>query len=294
MKRGKVSIKKSIKRRLAIKLNGNNKPKRIVKERDNIRRGESIPVKLLNNDFLDIRPTKYSIESYVDLFSQDSSIIKILFLISNFERKEMLEELLVEIKNVDIENVIIDYRIYDDVSSYKLNDTNFVINPEHRGKFDYWKTWNDMFGYCKDNLYDIYVFSPNDFQNYNFNEIIKYGMKLSNHKYIFNTLTDERTMSWNNIPPIQITDDVRLQFFSDCGFFTNYETLKSLDFKMTPISTNNPKMSSQVGKQITNRINNLKIPTFTTLKSIVSHGKHLSLMNPSEDRTNTLTPLNLI
>jgi len=237
----------------------------------------------------------YPINFYEKIFNEEFNLvenIKLLFIISNYEREEMLKNLLSEIKKNNNEKITIDYIIFDDVSSYKMDDPNFIINDSHRGKYEYWKTFNEMFKYCENTNYDIYVFTPNDFQNYKFERIFEYGMKLKEHYYIFNIINDGRTMCWNNKSPINITNEVRLQYFTDCGFFTNYKTIMLLEFKVNEINhkkkISNSTIGSLVGSQLTNRLNKLKVPIFTPINSIAYHGGHSSLMNPIEREKNKL------
>lgn len=212
----------------------------------------------------------------------------ILFIISNYERFDMLKSLLTKIKNITISNINIDYVVYDDVSSYKLDDPNFIVNDEHRGKIGYWKTFDDMFKYAKNNYHDAYVFIPNDFTKIDFNKIIKYAIKFRNTDYIFNLINDGRLVSWNTIYPIMISNEIRLQYFTDCGFFTNYQTLNLLDFNIYPIYSHCDDRGSGVGNQLTGRINELKIPILTPLNSFAFHGEHESLMNKKIRERNKL------
>ena len=207
------------------------------------------------------------------------SNFRILLLISNYERIDMFKTLLSEIKTFKNCNIHIDYIVYDDRSSYTIDDPMFKINNEHRGKIGYWKTFNEMFKYCKTNQYDVYVFSPNDFINYDFNKIVEYGSKLRNDKYIFNIINDGRLTSWNDRLPISLTDKIRLQFFTDCGFFTNYITLESLDFTVEKTTNQRENIGSRVGSQLTKRINDMSIPIFSPISSFAYHGEHESLMN---------------
>jgi len=303
MKRARVDIKKTIKKR--IEHRHNNKKyiqKSGIMNEKTMRRAygsvKPINVGLVGRQgiatsetiFYNINTNEYQIDLYKKIFETEPEKIepiKVLFLISNYEREKMLKDLLEEIKSYNSEQIIVDYIIFDDVSSYTLDDPNFIVNPEHRGKFKYWQTFDDMFKYCQNNYYDIYIFSPNDFIDYNFNKMVEYGVKLSKHQYIFNTLEDGRITCWNRTKPINLTDEVNQYFFTDCGFFTNQLTLKALEFKINPITTANPIISSQVGKQITNRINQLKIPIFHPIQSLVYHGYHQSLMNPNGRENNS-------
>jgi len=311
MKRQRFDIKKTIKKRIELrhqklvfiekgtKMNERDKKRYTLKPinvelitRDEVRTGRNGRragggTGTSEHIFYEIDVNVHSIGSYKKLLnkkSDDVEKVKILFLISNYEREEMLKQLLGEIKMLNSEKIIADYMIFDDVSSYIIDNPNVIINDEHRGKFDYWKTFDDMFKYCKKNHYDIYVFTPNDFSKYKMKKIVEYGIKLSSIKYIFNTLNDGRTTCWNTTKPINLTKEVDLIFYTDCGFFTNRKTLESLDFKMNEIFTRNAAVSSQVGKQITNRINILKIPIFHPKKSLVYHGNHPTLMHIAQNK----------
>lgn len=303
MKKAGRGIKKTIKQRINIKLDSAAPKKNVVMNDRVKRRIENKPkmspltVKLLTRD--EIRRGKmaldsgmYPLDEYRVLLNKEIPPVenlRVLFLISNYERERMFRKLLKSIKDFNTENVKVDYFVVDDVSSYKLRDKNFQVNAEHRGKLDYWRTFNDLFDYTKYHLYDIYVFTPNDFQNYDFNRIIEYGMKLKDINYVFNIINDGREMSWNSFKPANITDDVRLQFFTDCGFFTNQKTLASLNFKVNEIKHNVGKASgSMVGCQLTDRLNMMRTPMFTPIKSIAFHGHHDSLMHPEERKLNRL------
>jgi len=303
MKRTKVDIKKTIKKRIEHRHNDNKYVQKGVKMNDKTLRriygNKPIPVELISRQerrmgqrigigiassetiFYDINVSAYPRTSYIKTLESQLEVkpTKILFLISNYEREKMLVTLLDEIKAINSEQITADYIIFDDVSSYTLDDPKFIINSEHRGKFNYWRTFDDMFKYCEQNYYDIYVFSPNDFHKYNMNKIIEYGIKLAAQPYFFNTLNDGRTTCWNRTKPIKLTNDINQIFFSDCGFVTNQLGLKALEFKMLPINTTNPNISSQVGKQITNRLNMSNIPIFHPVKSLVYHGNHPSVMH---------------
>jgi hypothetical protein len=148
-----------------------------------------------------------------------------------------------------------------------------------------------MFKYAQSNLYDLYVFTPNDFMDFNFIELINYGIRLKEIEYVFNIINDGRKFSWVKIYPNKINDFVSQVYFTDCGFFTNRKTLEKLNFKIHPIKWNNnqsPRISSGVGKQLSERLFTLNIPIFSPHKSLAYHGDHESLMNPLERKYNKL------
>ncbi len=241
-----------------------------------------------------------NIDEYSRLFEYNliNPNIKILFLISNYMRKKMLLKLINEINsfnNLNMLNISLDYLIFDDKSTYVLDDKRFIINDEHRGKEFYWKTFNEMFQKCREIQYDVYCFTPNDFLCYDFMRIVEYASQLNDFYYIFNIINDGRTISWLNNKPIRINDEVNKVFFTDCGFFTNKKTLEKLDFTINPISLKRfsvNEISSGVGRQLTQRTYKLGIPIFTPLKSIAYHGEHKSLMNPIERIKNNLKSIN--
>lgn len=297
MKRQKPNIKKRIEKKILLSIEKKNISKKnesnmSITDRDKLRQPDynhkpvniQSPSKTEQNqlrsnivtsdEFLLKNKIKNKTINYNFNKDVDTTNLKVLFIISNYEREEMLQQLLSEIRNIGA-----DYMIFDDVSSYRINDDNLIVNDFHRGKENYWKTFNEMFKYCKDKFYDIYVFTPNDFLNYNMNRIMKYGGNLINEEYIFNIINDGRETSWNKLEPMTINDEIKLHFFTDCGFFTNYKTLELLEFKINEIILKNNKYGSMVGCQLTNRLLSLKVPIFTPIKSIAFHGDHHSLMN---------------
>ena len=241
----------------------------------------------VNKIFYDINVIDYDTNKYKEWIINDVEYdnVKILFLITNYERREMLLDLLSEVKSLNKKpNVNVDYVIFDDRSSYVLDDVNFIINDSHRAKPKYWLTFDDMFKYCENKTeYDIFIFSPNDYLNYDFNGIVEYGIKLKEQEYIFNTRNHNRVTCWNKTKGIDLINDISLIFYTDCAFFTNYKTLKMFDFKILNTKARNPKLGSGVGRQMTNRANLMKIPIFQPNNGFVTHGyvgkEHKSVMH---------------
>jgi hypothetical protein len=99
-------------------------------------------------------------------------------------------------------------------------------------------------------------------------------------------------MSWNQLPPEMDSDEYMKIYFTDCAFFTNYQTLKRLEFQINEINPirfkNKPNISSGVGQQLTNRLNQLRIDIYHPYQSYAEHGTHESKMNPGERERNPL------
>ena len=135
MKRQKPNIKKTIKKRIDLKLkskNNNiakNETKMSITERDKLRlpnyNHKTIDVQSLskeernqlrsnivtNDEFFLKNEIKNKTIHYNFINDVDTTKLKILFIISNYEREEMLNQLLNEIRNIGA-----DYIIFDDES----------------------------------------------------------------------------------------------------------------------------------------------------------------------------------
>lgn len=207
------------------------------------------------------------------------------FSIKNYERKDMLLNILKEIKGYD-------YTIYDDCSSFEL--PNMIKTPYNYGKEEHWKIWNVNLIDVKSKDYDIFVFIPSDIKELDIKRIIKYAKKYENQSYIFNILNDGRKICWNNLKPTQATSEYFRIFFTDCAFFTNKKTLDKIRL-LNPINKirfeKNKSMSSGVGEQFTHQFNRNKISIFHPYESLAHHGEHISTMHPNERKNN---PLNTI
>ncbi len=228
----------------------------------------------------------------VDIDTDFRSNFKILFLIFNYERYEMLNKIISEINEYNQEGHIIDYIIFDDESSYFIDDYRFIVNPKHRGKELLWKTFDDMFKYVKSNKkYDLYVISPNDFINFDFNRLIKYGYHFINDSFLFNLINDGREKTWGLKRQTIYNDEIFRFYFNDCSFITNWKTLKLFNFEMLEINRNrflNKNVSSGVGYQISKRCLKLNINIYKPIKSLAYHGEHKSLMHGEFRKKNKL------
>lgn len=228
----------------------------------------------------------------VNVDNEFRSKFKILFLIFNYERINMLNKIINEINSFNKDGHIIDYVIFDDRSSYKIDDDRFIVNPKHRGKELLWETFDDMFKYVKNNKkYDLYVVSPNDFVNYDFNRLIKYGYHFRNDNFLFNLINDGREKTWGVKNQEPYNDEIFRFYFNDCSFITNWKTLNLLEFKMEKINKkrfHKENISSGVGNQITFRCLKLGINIYKPVKSLIYHGDHESLMHGEYRKKNKL------
>jgi len=215
--------------------------------------------------------------------------MKLHITIFNYQREDMLDNTISEIERFrDTQNNLsIDYIILDDESSYTRPNMHKF---KHSGKPGFWEKWNFVLNRLKDTKYDMYLFIPNDFSNYDFESIINYHNTFD-EPYVFNLANDGREMCWNTIKPIQY-DNYKQVFFTDCGFFCNYSVLELLEFKINPIDksrfTYYKNISSGVGEQLTHRLNKLNVKMYTPNYSFVFHGQHPSTMHQLERNNNPL------
>jgi hypothetical protein len=213
--------------------------------------------------------------------------MNILTLISNYQRKDMLQNL---IKECDDNNI--DYYIIDDCSDYKLDfipKDKYKVNEYNRNKKEYYKTFNELMDYALNSKYDYFIFSPNDFSQYDFDRINTIIDDYNTKPFIFNLINDGRTKCWTNKNMLKINDDLNKIYWTDCGLVTNRITLELLkDLHVPHHWFKRPNMSSGVGYELTKRINMHSIPTFMPTKSLAFHGDHPSMMHQTERLKNPL------
>jgi hypothetical protein len=227
--------------------------------------------------------------------------MKIAISIKNYERKEMLLNLLSEINEFKQKNPLHDIfiDIWDDKSNFDKEFlqsliSNYSVNQPktHLGKELHWKLWN--YNLHNDSLkrdVDLFIYVPSDYSKLNLEKIISLAGKLKDKEYVFNVPNCGRLKCWNQKEPIKVNEEYSQYFFTDCAFFTNYKTLSKIGFYVNPINKSrfkNPKLSSGVGQQFTNRLNALKIPMYTPKESLCFHGNHESTMHKHHRLT---TPL---
>ena len=96
---------------------------------------------------------------------------KTLVIITSYNRQESLARLIAAIQTESDADIM----VFDDCSTdgtrellgnlAKLSDRiNCYSFGSRRGKAEFWKTYNDIFGYCKEmgDAYDYYIILPDD------------------------------------------------------------------------------------------------------------------------------------
>jgi hypothetical protein len=180
----------------------------------------------------------------------------------------------------------------------KLPEADRVLsNRERGGKQRFWRQWQQAFGDACLNDADIYLFMPDDDADVNYSEIARLGQLLNGTGYIFGTRNDGRIREWGSHPwhraELEDGTPVFRSYFNDCALFCDAVALDLLNYEIHPIPpsrwANNPNISSGVGQQLTNRINQLGITCYHPITSLCHHVYDVSVMHPDERKKNPLT-----
>ena len=173
----------------------------------------------------------------------------------NYELLNLTEQLLNETNA--------DFVIFDDKSEQPLticsNRVTQITNPEHRGKEGFWKTWQDIFNYCKEHEYDYYIFLQDDvtpcpdfvakaISIYNEAECICVSPIRTNYSMY-------RNRSRWGAKPVERHANHTVSHYFDCFGIVRRDFFEALDWMIVPIApSSDPFKSSGVGRQITRRL----------------------------------------
>ena len=216
---------------------------------------------------------------------------RVLVAITSYNRPSSLVDLVVELA----EEPNVDIVIFDDKSEVfpeVLNKYKYVAtviqSPEHRGKAGFWKTYNDIFAYCKEHEYDYYIILPDDVEPCP--EFVKEciaAYENAGKPICLSPLVTNRTLlpgisRWGR-KPIERKDGYYLTHYFDCCTVCRRDFFEALHWLLAPIAPHpDPHRSSGVGRQVTIRLQEQgkrMCHVERTLLTIVGDG---SQMNPEE------------
>ena len=213
---------------------------------------------------------------------------RVLVAITSYKRNYSLM-LLVE-KLLDEPNV--DIVIFDDKSDKPLTIGNKRVtkltNPEHRGKAGFWKTYNDIFAYCKEHDYDYYIILPDDVLPCP--EFVKEAIASYHNAgdpICISPLLTNRSLApgisrWGR-KPIERKDGYYLTHYFDCCTVCRRDFFEALHWLLAPIAPHpDPHRSSGVGRQVTIRLQEQGKRMCHVERTLLSIVPSDSQMNPEE------------
>jgi len=220
-------------------------------------------------------------------------------LITTYNRPEMLYKLLDDIGNNKKDYKIL-VAVFDDGSTQKLDLTGRDVIKigmyPNMGKKKYYVTYNATFSFVRTVNSKYFIYLPDDIslEDDFFDEAKRlYESITSENKICLSILTDDRVnrSHWGYKEPKDLGEILQTQW-NDLCFICEKNFFELLNYRVNPISPkrwiNNPNISSGVGHQITQRLNNSGKFLYHVKKSLVYHGVHESKMNKNEREQNNL------
>ena len=187
---------------------------------------------------------------------------RVLVAITSYNRQQSLFNLVSHIMD---ESCNVDFVVFDDCSDFEGVNTHifkFIKSPEHRGKAGYWKTWQDIFNYCKSvqDKYSHFIFLPDDVepcQNFIEKAVAAFD-SIPNCTSLSPLRTNysiyQGKSRWGGRTVEQQGDFIQSHFFDGCAV-VNHRFFEALNWYMMPIvASDDPYKSSGVGMQITKRL----------------------------------------
>lgn len=218
--------------------------------------------------------------------------MKVLTIITSYNRKESLTNLLNKLDNQKT-----DVLIFDDNSDFQLDRKDYLKFSFNYGKEYLWLKFKKIFQEIPKE-YDYFIILPDDIDiDHNFIEnSVDLWCKLSDkNKICLSLLSDIRTTkpNWTNFQPITQGNYIKTQW-NDLCFICEKEFF---NIEIQPISLKrwvilekqlNMKLGSGLGGQISRYWHKLDRSMYHTTQSQVYHKKGISKMNFEERLINPL------
>lgn len=205
--------------------------------------------------------------------------------------------------NSDASLSIVGKDSFKKISDYRM-PIHYTYRMFHGGKEDYWILINDTFRVAQavQDKWDYFFLLQDDLiiEPFFFEKMIDIWKKIDDErKVILNPLllhSDKGIGNWTGITPIKLAIDNNLRIYrtgwTDCIFMSTHAGLGMLNWQVLPIDRRrwigNPRLSSGVGQQLSQRILRAGGNMYQVARSLVHHGDHASLLNPDERRENPL------
>lgn len=217
---------------------------------------------------------------------------RVLVAITSYNRQDELINLIASLQDEEHQSIIPDIAVFDDctptLSILRGMGIKFIQSPEHRGKAGFWKTYNDIFAYCKEHDYDYYIILPDDVEPCP--EFIKEAIAAYHNAgdpICLSPLVTNRTLlpgisRWGR-KPIERKDGYYLTHYFDCCTVCRRDFFEALHWLLAPIAPHpDPHRSSGVGRQVTIRLQEQGKRMCHVERTLLTIVPSDSQMNPEE------------
>lgn len=188
---------------------------------------------------------------------------KVLVCITSYNRQDNLIGLCAALQDENNQSIIPDIAVFDDctpnLTILRGPGIKFIQSKEHRGKEGFWKTWQDIFNYCKEHEYEYYLFLQDDVEPCP--DFIERAIDIYNEAASIcvspirtNYSMYQGKSRWG-AKPVERHEDYTVSHYFDCFSIVKRDFFEALDWTINPISPSpDPFKSSGVGRQITLRL----------------------------------------
>lgn len=217
---------------------------------------------------------------------------KVLVTITSYNRQRSLTNLVAALRDSESQSIIPEIIIFDDCSDWDVESlactgVQVVRNPEHRGKAGFWRTFNDVFAYCKEHEYDYYIILPDDVSPCP--DFIETGIDayIASGGICISPLLTNYTLlpgksRWGG-RPIERKDGYYVTHYFDCCTICRRDFFEALDWHLLEILPSpNPLRSSGVGKQVTVKLQAQGRKMCHVGRTLLTIVEQDSLLNPEE------------
>ena len=218
--------------------------------------------------------------------------MKVLTVITSYNRKESLTNLLSKLDKQET-----DILIYDDNSDFQLDRTDYIKLPFNYGKEYLWLKFKKIFAEIPKH-YDYFIILPDDVDISN--DFIQNSVSLwcelpDKNKICLSLLSDIRIKNpnWTNFKPIIKNNYVQTQW-NDLCFICEKEffsiNIQPISLQRWQILQKQLKINlgSGLGGQVSRYWHDKGKTMYHTKESVVYHEKGISMMNPEERIKNPL------
>ena len=221
---------------------------------------------------------------------------RVLVAITSYNRQDNLIGLCASLQDDEHQSIIPDIAVFDDctpsLTIFRGPGIKLIQSQEHRGKAGFWKTYNDIFAYCKENEYDYYIILPDDVEPCP--EFVKEAIasyENAGKPICLSPLVTNRTLlpgisRWGRKPIVRKDNGLSPYYethYFDCCTVCRRDFFEALHWLLAPIVPHpDPHRSSGVGRQVTIRLQEQGKRMCHVERTLLTIVPSDSQMNPEE------------